>query len=175
MMAKLGYPLALVTSFGLGGCGFGVPEMNPLSPDQNAKDRNGINTEYSTQGNFENALVDHINCSIKRGLLRIAGDLDGAAVHGVDWLYKWGTSINLTLQVDEISNANPGVSVANQWGNEIKTLPLKQSATYPQAFLFGAAATGSAHSTRQETIQYTYPNAWLLADARKNRQNYGPS
>jgi hypothetical protein len=82
------------------------------------------------------------------------------------WLFKWGTSINITLQVDEISSANPGVGTTNQWGNEFKSFPhLTQPVVYPQEFLFGIGASGSVHSTRVETIQITYPNAWLLADA----------
>ena len=95
--------------------------------------------------------------------MRVAGELDVKKTQDVDWLYKWGTSVNLTLQVDEISSANPGVSTTNQWGNEFKTLPhLTQPVTYPQAFLFGVGANGTVHSTRTETIQYTLPNDWLL-------------
>jgi hypothetical protein len=171
MAVRVGYIFALLTSFGLSGCGFGVPEMNPFYPDQEF----GTGS-YSTQGKFENDVVDHIKCSIQKGLLRVAGYINGKPVPYVDWLYKdpngWGTSINLTLQVDELSNANPGVTATNQWGNEIKILPLAQKAIYPQSFLFGAGGTGSAHSTRQETIQYTYSNAILLKEARdKIRQN----
>jgi hypothetical protein len=171
MMARFGFPLVLLASVGLSGCGFGVPEMNVFSPDQNFD-----NTPFSTQGYFENDLVNHIKCGIERGLLRVAGYIGGKPVPFVDWLYKfenntgWGTTVNLTLQVDEISSANPGASVTNQWGNEIKVLPLKQSAIYPQAFLFGAAGNLSAHSTRTETIQYTYSNEWLLARALEERE-----
>jgi hypothetical protein len=127
MAARPGYPLVLVTSFGLAGCGFGVPEMNPFFPDQNYH-----NSSASTEGKFENDVVDHVKCSIQKGLLRIAGDIDGKKMPFVDWLYNdpkgWGTSVNLTLQVDELSNANAGVTATNQWGNEIKTLPLAQKA-----------------------------------------------
>jgi hypothetical protein len=171
MTVKVGYIFTLLTSFGLSGCGFGVPEMNPFYPDQEF----GTGS-YSTQGKFENDVVDHIKCSIQKGLLRVAGYINGKPVPYVDWIFKdpngWGTSINLTLQVDELSNANPGVTATNQWGNEIKILPLQQKAIFPQSFLFGASATGSAHSTRQETIQYTYSNAILLKEARdKLKQN----
>jgi hypothetical protein len=169
MTAKFGYIFVLLASFELGGCGAGVPEMNPLFPDQNIADDKGNLTQNSTQGAFEADLVRHIKCSIEKGLMRVGGYLDPvrAPVGYVPWLFKWGTSINLTLQVDEISSANPGVGTTNQWGNEFKSLPhLTQPVVYPQEFLFGIGATGSVHSTRVETIQLTYPNTWLLADAR---------
>ena len=63
------------------------------------------------------------------------------------------------------------MTATNQWGNEIKVLPLQQKAIYPQSFLFGASATGTAHSTRAETIQYTYSNEWLLDHARSDRRD----
>ena len=75
MTVKLGYIFTLLTSFGLSGCGFAVPEMNPLFPDRNFDD-----TPYSTQGKFENDVVDHIRCSIERGLLRVAGDIGGGPI-----------------------------------------------------------------------------------------------
>lgn len=157
MAARLGCPLVLAVSFGLGGCGFAVPEMNAFSPD--TADSKGV---FSTQGDFKNLLVQHIRCSIAKGLARVRDNKIGYA----SWIYagqQSGTTVSLTLQVDEMSGVNPGLSTTNQYGNVVKALPNKLSATYPQEVLFGLGASGAAHSTRAENITYTFSNTDLLA------------
>ncbi len=162
--------LALFASLGLTGCGFNVPEMNALAPD--TKD---VGDPYSTQGRFENNLVGHIRCSIAKGLERAKwleqtleqeGAREGRPAKYIDWIYsnKWGTAVNLTLQVDELSGLNPNATTTNQFQNWVKGFPKNGNVTFPQLFSLGLAASGAAHSTRTKTIAFTYANADLLTN-----------
>jgi hypothetical protein len=129
----------------LGGCGLFVPEKN-IFPD--IVDRNGI----SSEGAYENKLVERIRCETAYGLLKADNKFD------LPWLSNWGTSITLTITAEDQSGLSPGVSSIN---------PIGVVASM-QSFTAGFGATGSANATRTETIQFTYANAELLKYARKN-------
>jgi hypothetical protein len=78
---------------------------------------------------------------------------------------EWGTSANLTIQVEELSGLNPGVSLITPLENSLKVFPVAGNVTSPQSFSFGIGASATAHSTRTETIQFTYSNPDLLKRA----------
>jgi hypothetical protein len=135
-----------------------VPEKTFLSPD--SVDSKGI---YSTRGQFENTLVAHIKCELEKGLWLVKLK----EIPYVPWLYgkDWGTAVNLTIQVDELSALNPTVSVVNPLENAVKVFPFGGNVISSQLFSLGIGASATAHATRTETIQYTYSNYELLREA----------
>ena len=152
-------PLALILSATLGGCGLYVPEkdiFNGDTPDSPA----GI----SPSGKRENEIVAHIRCEIYKGI-QDAKQLPRVG----QWLPYWGTSVTLTLTVDEQSLLNPGVSVFNPFENVIKKFPVGGTVSGSQSFSLGIGASATAHATRQETIQVTYSNKDLLTLAEADR------
>lgn len=164
---KLGSSLALtlVASLGLCGCGLTVPEMNILSPDREAPDRKPSDPYYSTNGTFQILLVDHIKCSIGKGLARVKD----AGISNASWLWSggkngWGTTVSLTLQVEEMSGLNPSASGSEQWG-----IFHGKFVTYPETSFLGLGGSVAAHSTRAENITFTYANAELLNNELSTR------
>jgi hypothetical protein len=158
MTGNLGYILALFASFSLSGCGLTVPEMNILSPDRDAPDRKASEPYYSTNGGFQTLLIDHIRCSIGKGLAR-ARD---AGISDASWLWSggkngWGATVGLTLQVEEMSGLNPSASGSNQFG-----IFHGKGVAYPETFFLGLGGNVAAHSTRQENITFSFSNAELL-------------
>jgi hypothetical protein len=156
----------------LGGCGLTVPEKQLFSDDAPV----GL-AEQSRQGQYENALIGHINCEIRRGIWRVRRAQFGPEV---PWLYgaNWGTAVNLQIQVDEMGRLSPGVSLMHPFRNAFAvaegptSIPttaeefLKPSfAPISRFFSLGLGGSASAHSSRQETIQYTLANALLLKEA----------
>ena len=86
----------------------------------------------------------------------------------VGWLNDWGATVTLDLSVDEQAAVNPGVSVIQPLENAIKTFPVGGNVTAAQVFNLGIGVTGSAHTTRLETITFTLSNKQLLAEAQKD-------
>jgi hypothetical protein len=161
MTAKLGYIFALLASFELSGCGLTVPEMNILQPDRVAPDpdRKPSDPYYSTNGGFQTLLIDHIRCSIGKGLAR-ARD---AGISNASWLWSggkngWGATVGLNLQVEEMSGVNPSTSGSNQFG----IFHGKGGVAYPETFFLGLGGSAAAHSTRLENITFSFANAELL-------------
>jgi hypothetical protein len=172
-MSKIRFALlgtSLLTA--LGGCGLTVPEKQLLSDDAPV----GY-AEQSRQGEYENALIGHINCEVRRGIWRVKHAAFGRQV---PWLYgaNWGTAVNLQMQVEETGRLSPGVSLVHPFRNAFAiaegptSIPttvddlLKPSfAPISRFFQLGLGAQASAQSTRQETVQYTLANALLLAEA----------
>jgi hypothetical protein len=171
-MMKASFPLLLLTAFGLSGCGLTVPEMNILSPDREAPDRRPGEPYYSTNGGFQALLIQHIRCSIGKGLAR-ARD---AGISNASWLWSggkngWGATVSLTLQVEEQSGLNPSASGSRQWG-----IFQGKFVTYPQTFFLGLGGSVAADSTRAENITFSFANAELLNNeyyARKHGQPNG--
>jgi hypothetical protein len=159
--------LALVLPVALSGCGLYVPEKDIFSQDN--PDQNG-----SPQGRRESDIVAHIHCEIRKGVY----EAWAAMKSDIPWLKKWGSSVTLTLTVDEQSGLNPGLSVIAPFHNAYgvvagpQSLPLTPAslaaptiAAIPQSFSLGLGASATAHSTRVETIQFTYSNKELLDSA----------
>jgi hypothetical protein len=160
---KRALPFALILSATLGGCGLYVPEKDILNGDTPDSIGN------SPSGKRENVIVEHIRCEIYKGLWDAVQHFPRVQ----PWLPNWGTSITLTLTVDEQSLLNPGVSVFNPFENVVKTFPVGGNVAGSQFFSLGIGASATAHATRQETIQVTYSNKDLLIIAERERNPDG--
>ena len=79
---------------------------------------------------------------------------------------EWGTAVNLSIMVDELSGLTPGVSLRTPLENSIKFFPVGGNVVSPQSVSLGIGASATAHATRTETIQFTYANPDLLNQAR---------
>ena len=135
--------LALAIPVILGGCGLWVPEKDFFTGDTI------VLGEPSSRGRFENRIVAHIRCEIRNAVY------DTLRLPNVDWLRTWGATVNLKLTVEEQSAIAPSVTF-----NPIFF--------HASSFSLGVGGSGSAHSTRLETIEFTYDHAELLDEARKN-------
>jgi hypothetical protein len=135
--------VACIACVTIGGCGLFTPEKDLLTGDEITVG------DPSPRGLFENRIVAHIRCEIRNGVF-YAGSLPN-----VGWLSKWGTTATLKLTVEDLNGVGPNAS----WPT-----PLPKG----QSFTFGAGLSGSANATRLETIAFTYSNAELIAEAKKD-------
>jgi hypothetical protein len=148
---------ALLGVFVLGGCGLYVPDKEPF-----ADDSPDPNTLKSSQGDYENKIVNHVTCEIENGLYEAQQKLP------LPWLETWGTTVTLTITAQEQGGVNPGVSLIRPLENSVRTFPAGGMVTSPQSFSLGIGASGSANATRSETIQFTNVNRDLMAFAKKH-------
>jgi hypothetical protein len=147
-------------ALGLCGCGLFVPEKNALVPDTIDQQ-----TKVSTGGSYENAIVAHINCEVKVGLVLAYDNL--APLSGkLEWIKDWGTAVTLMITTEDQSSLTPGITINNPLTNSIKTFSTGNTVTTAQSTSVGFGATGSANATRTETIQFTYVNKELMDEAR---------
>jgi hypothetical protein len=151
--------LSLISLAALGGCGLLVPEKNPLVND------NVPPGSPSPDGLYENTIVGHIRCEIRNGVIA------AMAFPEVQWLKTWGATVTLKITVEEQSALNPGISLLNPLENSIKVFPVGGNVSTSQSFMLGMGGTGSANSTRLETIAYTYSFLELLSEGPPRQCN----
>ena len=144
----------------LTGCGLYTPEKDPLltsTPNPNSVSKS------SPQANYENRLVEHINCELKKGLV--------LAEH---WRLPWltsenaGTSVTLTITAEQQSGIGAGALFTNPFHNGLRVYPTADggNVTIAQSFSLGVGGTAAANATRTETIQYTLRNSDLVNSQR---------
>jgi hypothetical protein len=145
--------VACVFAVTLSGCGLLVPEKDILHSDY-PDNPQGI----SDEAKYEDMIVRHLACEIASGIWEATEN----PYFNASWLksHKWGTAVTLTITAEDQSALNPGVSFTN---------PLPST----QSFTLGLGASGSANTTRTETIQFTYINDDLWAFARLNAKSNG--
>jgi hypothetical protein len=136
----------------LGGCGLFVPEKNPFVDD------NVPAGKPSPDGLYENAVVGHIRCQIRNGVIK------AMAFPEVHWLASWGATVTLKITVQEQNALNPGISYTNPLENSIKFFRVGGNVTTGQSFSFGAGGSGGVSATRLETIAFNYSFAELLSE-----------
>jgi hypothetical protein len=132
----------------LGGCGLYTPEKGLLSNDDVEP------PNPSPQGMFEQNVVAHIRCEIRNGIAKV---LLYQKLPNVPWLADYAATVTLKLTVEDQSALNPNASFLTPFG-------LKGA----ESFTLGIGASGTANATRVETIQFTYSNKELLAEAKKD-------
>ena len=137
--AKWVLPLALILPVAVGGCGLFVPEKGLFTND------NVPAGDYSPQGVYENRIIGHIRCELREGVRR------ALVWPAVQWLKGWGATVTLAMSVDEMGALTPGATFLT---------PLQNA----QTFTLGIGASGSAHTTRKETITFTLAFAELLKE-----------
>jgi hypothetical protein len=128
----------------LGGCGLFTPEKGLLSNDD-------VDKGASPEGKFEFNVVQHVMCEIRAGMWKARG------LPNSKWLEKLGAQVTLMLVAEDQSMLNPNSSFLTPFG-------LKGA----ESFTLGIGASGSANATRTETIQFTYSNAQLWDEVRRN-------
>ena len=137
-----------VLSASLAGCGMYTPSKNPLVSDE------PIAGVSSDQGDFENRLVNHIQCELAIGFEE-AHKLD------VPWLDDWGVTITHSVTVEDQSGVSPGVTFIQPVHSSV--IPFAQYASQ------SIGVSGSANALRTETIQYTFRNSDIEKDVQVNK------
>lgn len=143
--------------FSLAGCGVTVPE---ISEPWQAKDAGRA---------LERGIKEQVYCEIRRAVVKAANDKT-AMKHGklVSLLPDaWGAQITLSIEVDETTAANPGVSlitpmhagVTNFAGEFLATTPLQSARTYsflssPQQYSLGLGGTLSSQGFRTDKFSF---------------------
>jgi hypothetical protein len=137
-------PIAVSLLTVLGGCGLFTPEKGFLSNDDTQP------PNPSPQGMFEQNVVAHIRCEIRNGVAR------AVQLPNVAWLKTYGATVTLKLTAEDQSGLTPNASFLTPFVNAA------------ESFTLGIGGSGTAHATRVETIQFSYSNAELLAEAYKD-------
>jgi hypothetical protein len=135
--------LALIGTIIVSSCGTYTPDKDPFQSDAT----NNQNTRTS-QGEYEDRIVDHVTCEIGQGLW-LAKSLK------TNWIEDWGVSVTQTITVEDQTGLAPGISLF--------PFPSIGNVSTPQPFSLNIGGTASANSLRTETIQYTFRNKDVMA------------
>src|ERR1700733_3916490 len=90
----------------LGACGVYTPDKDPFRSD--AIDPH---PHWTSQGRYEDLLVNHIVCEIGKGL----GDVDKNLK--LPWIKEWGTTVTQTITVEDQTGLSPGISAISPFQN----------------------------------------------------------
>jgi hypothetical protein len=151
----------------LTGCGLSNPQISEVWDTNYPGDAN--NDPLSATAQIELGIRKRVYCELKRAVLRA----QGTPVEEGDTPNKyrrerlglipdsWIARISLSLQVDETSAANPGISINDVYANAVKTFGVGNSVTTPQSFTFGLGSTFSSVATRIDKFNPAYSIAFL--------------
>jgi len=126
----------------LSACGTVVPDMNEFyeKPEQ--------------QRHNERRIIGQIQCELREGVRSaIKAQRDKVGGTNVDWLIDWGAKINLNIVADEKGSLAPGASFTRMFGTN--------------KFAIGGGLDLSSNATRDETVEFTYAFAELLAQSKE--------
>lgn len=143
----------LVLAAALTACGTYTPDKDPF----NTSDAPTADEAVTTQGAYENGIVNHVTCEIGKGL-------EDAKILELPWLKQWGTTVTQTITVEDQSGISPGISAITPFQNGLFTFPASSggNVVLPQSFSFNIGGTASANALRTETIQYTFKNEDII-------------
>jgi hypothetical protein len=145
--------LALVILGALAACGLYTPDKDPFSSDAPTPP-NYIQTR---QGNYEDGLVDHVVCEITQGLI------EARKLQRIPFFESgWGTSVTLTITVEDQTGLSPGISLIKPLPNIIFPFSTGGNVTSAQSFSLNVGGTASVNALRTETIQFTVKNEDLI-------------
>jgi hypothetical protein len=134
-------PMALVVA----ACGLKTPDKDPFTSDE-------INAYNGTrQASYENDIVDHVTCEIAQALAL-------AQRRQVSWLDDWGTTVTLSMTMEDQTGLSPGISTIQPLQNVVFPFPVGGNFVSPQSFSLNFGGTASVNALRTETIQFTFRN-----------------
>jgi hypothetical protein len=149
-------PMTLVVA----GCGLKTPDKDPFTSD-------AINANNGTrQASYENDIVDHVTCEIAQALAL-------AQRRQVTWLDDWGTTVTLSMTMEDQTGLAPGVSTIQPLQNVVFPFPVGGNVISPQSFSSNFGGTASVNALRTETIQFTFRNKVARAYSRCNGSRSG--
>jgi hypothetical protein len=145
--------VALIVPVTLAACGLYTPDKDPFTSDKPIS-HNSLETK---QGLYEDGVVDHVVCEITQGLIA-AQKLQKFQ----SFVSNWGTTVSLTLTVEDQTGLAPGISTINPLQNVIFPFPAGGNVVSPQSFSLNIGGTASVNALRTETIQFTVRNQDLI-------------
>ncbi|WP_156467458.1 hypothetical protein [Methylobacterium sp. Leaf102] len=123
----------------LASCGLAVPNMQEPYESE-------IDGRRYSEKDFENLIINNIKCELHYGVQNTLAFFKNE--NNIQWIKSWGAVVNLKITVDEQSTLGPSVGLTPIFS----------------PFSLTAAATGSAHTTRAETIAFSYSFKDLLSE-----------
>jgi hypothetical protein len=123
-------------------CGLYTPDKDPFSSDAPL-----LPHTDTRQGIYEDAIVQHVTCEISQGLV-------AAQQLKVPFLSKWGTTVTITITVEDQTGLAPGISLF--------PFPSLGNVSTPQPFSLSIGGSASVNALRTETIQFTIKNETLI-------------
>jgi hypothetical protein len=135
------FSMAVALGASVGGCGLYTPDLRDFYQSK----------EY--QREFESVIINNVKCELHVAVQDTLENLRKGFHKDVSWLAGWGAKVNMRLSIEEKSSLNPGLSLSSVFENRAL-----------QSFTLGLGGSGTAGATREETIEFTYAFADLLAD-----------
>jgi hypothetical protein len=166
-------------SLTLTGCGLSNPQISEVW-DANYPG-NANNDPLSATAQIELGIRKQVYCELKRAVLRAQGiPVEEAATASGQYRTEriglipgsWIARVSLSLQVDEMSAINPGMSVNDVYANAVKAFGAGNTVTTPQSFSLGFGATLSSTATRVDKFNPAYTIAFLSKKPTKDSSCY---
>jgi hypothetical protein len=160
----------LVASLALTGCGITVPNIKEIwDTDKPANVAPVTPDKVPGTAQIEFEIKRRIYCDLKRAVQRVnripfkSGPPGKLTVTRKGLIPEnWGAQVSLSLQVDEVSGLNPGLTLTQLMPNAVKIFGPGNTVTTPQSFGLGFGATLSSTATRIDKYDPFYPIPFLM-------------
>jgi hypothetical protein len=155
------YRLSLATCFVaaiiLSGCGLSAPKIHEIWDDADSTKQ------------IEFGIKKRVYCDLKRGIQDInhkfgfgLNNRDTGRITKKQFIPdNWGVLVSLSLQVDEGTSINPGLSIREPLASGITRFPAGNVIT-PQSFSLGLGANVSSTATRTDKFDAYYTVGFLM-------------
>lgn len=162
--------LIVVASLGLVGCGLTNPDIKEIWDMDFPADPSLNKPPVSGTAQIEYEIRKRIYCELKEAVYEAnhypvtkSATLTGPQTLKTRGLIplNWAAQITMSLEVDEVSSVNPGVSLNQVMHNAIKAFGPQNTVTTPQSFSLGFGATLSSTATRIDKFNPYYSIEWL--------------
>ena len=171
-MTKFSRFVAALAPAVLAGCGVTVPAIN--EPWETEVTFPGHSEPYSATAQIEFQINERIYCDLSKAVINAEAHpyTDEKGRKYLPLPMDWGASVAVTLEVDEFTALNPGVSFNEVFRNAIHqfgpaSVPSNIVST-PQSFNLGFGATLSSTASRIDKFNPYYPIADLSKPLSKD-------
>jgi hypothetical protein len=156
---------ACLLAFGLASCGLAVPDIKEAWDADLSADATGT-PPISATTIIEFEIRKRIYCELKEAVMAV-DSVRSNSDHATNPLIPpdWIAQASLSLQVDESSALNPGISLNDVWHNAIKSFGPGNTVTIAQGFGLSFGGTLSSVATRIDKFDPSWSVASLLRPA----------
>lgn len=171
-MKQLRFAVGVIYVCAISGCGTAIPTISePWDRNYPGNPNPGHKTpSVSATAQIEFEIKKRIYCELKKAVhaanrypITQSETLGGKQTVEYKSLIPpgWVAQIALSLEVDESTSLNPGVSWTDIRANAIRTFGVQNTVTTAQYFNFGLGATASSTATRIDKFNPEYTVAFL--------------
>ena len=163
------YLTLILAAYGLAGCGITVPNIKEIWDTDRPADPSTQTPKISGAAQIEFEIKKRVYCDLKEAVQEVNRYTQQSSTYDKPTGRQrplipsnWGAQISLSLQVEEASSLNPGLTLNQVKPNAVHVFGPGNTVTTPQSSSVGFGGTLSSTATRIDKFDPYYSIALLM-------------